>query len=316
MVNNQERIFLLSQDMAELYTGTDPRGVAGAHPLWAECMKRWGPWAMEAFLENSFLEIANSNSAPSGTSRAWAGQPGLSAKTILCLSCSSVLDVGWHFLRHGVLHPWEGVMAVKQWAGRGQVRRAWQSLPGNLLVAWRVPVLPPAWDGLSSLIPAWLTALVLAPYGLAIRLKWPNDLLCDGVKIGGILVEQKGQDMLVGLGLNLATPPDATLLRDDAAEPAGSLDGRICPVTCWNALVSAYRSWYTNDLPALAPDNFVREFNEMLAWKNQLVFFSDHSNALERQAMVVGIESDGGLVLGTDDGSTRLRSGTIRLARE
>jgi biotin-(acetyl-CoA carboxylase) ligase len=60
----------------------------------------------------------------------------------------------------------------------------------------------------------------------------------------------------------------------------------------------------------------VCEFNEMLAWKNQLVFFSDHSNALERQAMVVGIESDGGLVLGTDDGSTRLRSGTIRLARE
>lgn len=316
MMNNQERLFLLSEDLPGLYTGADPRCVADAHPVWAESMKKWGPWTEAAMPANISVAVENSSPSSRGMSAAWRSQPGLSARTIVCLSCSSVLDVGWHFLRHGGLRPWEGVMAVEQWAGRGQVRRPWQSLPGNLLMAWRVPAMPPRWDGLISLVPAWLTALVLARHGHEIRLKWPNDLLCHGVKVGGILVEQKGQDMLVGLGLNLATPPDATLLRAEAAEPAGSLDGRICPVTCWNALVSAYRSWYTNDFPALSPDTFVCEFNEMLAWKNQLVFFSDHSDALERQARVAGIEADGGLVLGTDDGFIRLRSGTIRLARE
>src|SRR5207237_4250628 len=55
--------------------------------------------------------------------------------------------------------------------------------------------------------------------GDGVRLKWPNDLLLDGGKLGGILVERRGTKCIVGMGINLRwAPPGASMLGMDRDE--------------------------------------------------------------------------------------------------
>ena len=112
------------------------------------------------------------------------------------------------------------ILAQEQTAGRGRRGREWASPPGNVYLTFGYPSpRPPA--ELAILSPAaglaWIDALApLAPYGLdpaALALKWPNDLLYDGAKLAGILLEYQvtaaGGWLLLGTGLNRsAHPPD------------------------------------------------------------------------------------------------------------
>ncbi|GAB6061075.1 hypothetical protein JCM31598_41920 [Desulfonatronum parangueonense] len=210
---------------------------------------------------------------------------------------------------------WDAVIAVEQWSGRGQVRRPWASLPGNLHLAWRTPTLPKPWDGLTSLVPAWLAARSLAHFGFDVHLKWPNDLVWNGKKIGGILAEQRGETVLVGLGLNLAAVPEQKNLREHAAMEAGSLDGRISPAMCWEQLVSESRSWYQDVLPELRPEDFVHLFSDILIWKGRQISIFDHAHDPGAiQGKLLGIASDGSLLVSCPEGVRRFASGEVRLA--
>lgn len=101
------------------------------------------------------------------------------------------------------------VVAEHQTAGRGRLDRRWEAPPGAaLLASWVMPV--------HELAP--LAAGVAAAFacGEAVRLKWPNDLLLEGAKLGGILVERTGSKCIVGTGINLHwAPPGATALHVD-----------------------------------------------------------------------------------------------------
>ena len=106
------------------------------------------------------------------------------------------------------------VVAGRQTQGRGRQGRDWFSPEGNLYASILLrPGLPPA--RLSEL--GFVVALAVAdvvdavlPGGRA-RLKWPNDVLVDGRKIAGILVEiSEDNAAVVGIGLNIVQAPDAT----------------------------------------------------------------------------------------------------------
>jgi BirA family transcriptional regulator, biotin operon repressor / biotin---[acetyl-CoA-carboxylase] ligase len=101
------------------------------------------------------------------------------------------------------------VVADHQTAGRGRLDRRWESPPGTSLLASFVvrpnPVLS-------------LAAGVAAAQacGGGVRLKWPNDLLLDGAKVGGILVEVTPTTAICGIGINLTwAPPGAAKLNQD-----------------------------------------------------------------------------------------------------
>jgi BirA family biotin operon repressor/biotin-[acetyl-CoA-carboxylase] ligase len=104
------------------------------------------------------------------------------------------------------------VVAEHQTAGRGRLGRQWEAPPGSaLLASWVMPFheLAPLAAGVAS-----ATAC-----GDAVRLKWPNDLLLDGRKLGGILVERTGHKCVVGTGINLHwAPPGAAVLGVDREE--------------------------------------------------------------------------------------------------
>ncbi|MCL8025256.1 biotin--[acetyl-CoA-carboxylase] ligase [Nocardioides bruguierae] len=133
------------------------------------------------------------------------------------------------------------VVAEHQTAGRGRLDRAWTTPPGtaltfSLLVRPAVPLA--GWPWL-PLLTGTSVAATLARLGHPARLKWPNDVLLDGRKLAGILLERveapRGSDLgaaaVLGVGLNVGLRaadlpvPTATSLRVHAEE-AGRTGGR------------------------------------------------------------------------------------------
>jgi BirA family biotin operon repressor/biotin-[acetyl-CoA-carboxylase] ligase len=124
--------------------------------------------------------------------------------------------------------------ADTQQGGRGRHGRIWVSPPGNLYASTLVRIRagdPPA-HTLAMVAAVALDQLLKAfipPDRLMI--KWPNDLLVDGAKISGILLDGLGDAVVVGIGVNLAHHPDGldrattSLTRFAAApDPAAFLD--------------------------------------------------------------------------------------------
>ncbi len=109
--------------------------------------------------------------------------------------------------------------AERQEAGRGRQGRAWSSPPGNLYASTVVrlrPSDPPA-PSLAlvaavalaeAIIVASAGALPIGRDGLIVR--WPNDLLVDGAKLSGILLERTDDAVVIGFGVNVAHHPDLT----------------------------------------------------------------------------------------------------------
>jgi BirA family biotin operon repressor/biotin-[acetyl-CoA-carboxylase] ligase len=101
------------------------------------------------------------------------------------------------------------VVADQQTSGRGRLGRRWEAPPGSaLLASFVLPARP-----LASLAAGVAAAEASGP---SVRLKWPNDLLLDGRKVAGVLVERRGERCVVGIGVNLTwAPPGAGRLRTD-----------------------------------------------------------------------------------------------------
>jgi len=97
------------------------------------------------------------------------------------------------------------IVADAQSAGRGRYRRTWVSHHGNLYVSFifacdeREPRL--------SYSVAVAIAEAIASFGVAPTIKWPNDILVDGMKISGTLIEYSGNYVIVGIGINIKSNP-------------------------------------------------------------------------------------------------------------
>jgi len=99
--------------------------------------------------------------------------------------------------------------AERQAGGRGRQGRAWLSPPGNLYASTLVRLQkddPPA--PTLALVAAVALHEIVAIYAPAAHIKWPNDLLFDGAKLAGILLERRDDAVILGFGVNLAHHPD------------------------------------------------------------------------------------------------------------
>lgn len=149
------------------------------------------------------------------------------------------------------------LVAEEQTAGRGRLGRTWTSVPGAALtfsVLLRPATVPPARRG-------WLPLLAGVAVASAVRsvtegggggveavLKWPNDVLVGDRKLAGILAEQSpdGSAVVIGTGINVATPADALPL-SPAGLPAISLLAAGAAVPREPLLVEVLRQlerWY------------------------------------------------------------------------
>ena len=144
------------------------------------------------------------------------------------------------------------VVADEQTAGRGRLDRRWEAPRGTGLHATFVVAPHP----LTSLAAGVAAADAC---GRSIRLKWPNDLLLDGKKVGGILVEGGAGRHFVGIGVNLTwAPPGAAQLgvdRDElldrlaAALPAALAEPLDALLDRWRALAATLGRRVRVELP-------------------------------------------------------------------
>jgi BirA family transcriptional regulator, biotin operon repressor / biotin---[acetyl-CoA-carboxylase] ligase len=139
------------------------------------------------------------------------------------------------------------VVADSQAAGRGRRGRTWQDEPGASLLASILlrPQLTPAQLPTLSLAAGVAVAEALAhAAGLEARLKWPNDVLVNGRKVAGILVESRGLAPVVALGIGINITQRS--FPADLAERATSvhLAGGTCDrEALLSALLSALDLW-------------------------------------------------------------------------
>lgn len=126
------------------------------------------------------------------------------------------------------------VLAESQTAGRGRAGRAWSSpFAANIYLSLAV-AFEHGGAQLSSLSLALAVAVVdtLQAHGITgAGIKWPNDILVDGKKIAGILVEISGQlhaqaEVIIGVGLNVCMPDDISL--DQPWTDIASEGGTVC----------------------------------------------------------------------------------------
>lgn len=225
------------------------------------------------------------------------------------------------------LSDWDSVLAVTQTSGVGQLGRAWISPPGNLYASVRLPAVSPFTGTAAAPAVGALLAEALRAFGVPIQVKWPNDLVLAATgnavlrKIGGILIQERGGVILAGVGLNIASAPEDSRLRAQAALPAGVLPvevlleaGVTSLALLWEHLVAHLRTRIGTQ--GMTPAQWQAPLLKVLAFRGELVTVRDGGDAGRIQGRLVGVDEQGGLILHTADGETHLYSGSLQVSGE
>ena len=260
--------------------------------------------------------------------------PGIPAPGFICTEATSTFDLAWELYGHGLLPCWGFVLAASQSAGRGQLRRYWHSRPGNLYVTFRLPEDLNTEAG--ALLTGYLLHKALGALGAAVDIKWPNDLIQNGRKVGGILLEERGGAVMAGVGLNLAHAPEQPDLEieDNRTRPfpAGVLRVEASPLNTrppavlnvWLELVKQITLSYEQDLRRLPPARRPALLESCLAFKGLEVAVSEPgfadsdlpSSEHSISGVINGLGPRGELRLLLSSGQERLlHSGTLSLAK-
>ncbi|MEI2808129.1 MAG: biotin--[acetyl-CoA-carboxylase] ligase [Albidovulum sp.] len=147
------------------------------------------------------------------------------------------------------------ILARRQTAARGRRGRAWVAPEGNFFATL---VMRPSGDPVAAAQRSFVAALALAEAlgaavgpGAALSLKWPNDVLLNGGKVAGILLESAGKGagvshLAIGIGVNLIAAPPAEAVEPGAARPVsvmGETGVRLAPETLLDLLAPAFARW-------------------------------------------------------------------------
>lgn len=158
-------------------------------------------------------------------------------------SVASTNDYAKDMARNGVA---EGtvVWAQEQTSGRGRQGNNWVSNRGNLFTSI---ILRPGKQPLEAGQISFVAAVALAetlkdllPASVPVALKWPNDVLLQGKKSAGILIESEEGFIIVGIGVNVAHAPEGagSLQAFGVAADAGLVLEKLA-----NRLISLYGLW-------------------------------------------------------------------------
>ncbi len=147
------------------------------------------------------------------------------------------------------------VWARQQTGGRGRRGRTWSSPPGNL---YSSTVLRPACAAPRAAELGFVCALAVAdivPSGRAVRVKWPNDVLVDGGKVAGILLESAigaggvADHVVAGVGINIGFAPQLPEMRYTGAMLGGTVEAALTGFTA--ALAARLGEWRRDGFKAV-----------------------------------------------------------------
>ncbi|MFL5823072.1 MAG: biotin--[acetyl-CoA-carboxylase] ligase [Solirubrobacteraceae bacterium] len=200
---------------------------------------------------------------------------------------------------HGTL-----VTASEQSAGRGRQGRTWSAPAGRAILASLIVRDPPRLLPLAAGV-AVAQAVEEAGGRPRALVKWPNDVLVEGRKVAGILVEGRPQEgwAVVGTGINLAVSLDD--LPAELRETAGTLGLEPEAVEpTLERLLRALEQWI-----AASGDEVLRALRDRDALRGQRVRWGGG------EGEATGVDGEGRLVVATEQGPVALDAGEVHLVR-
>jgi BirA family biotin operon repressor/biotin-[acetyl-CoA-carboxylase] ligase len=209
------------------------------------------------------------------------------------------------------------LVAEHQTAGRGRAGRSWLSAPGHSLtfsLAWKFEGGVQKLTGLPLAVGTAL-AETLGRLGQPVQLKWPNDVLKDGDKLAGILVETASADSggvwaVIGIGLNLAMPDELEqqIGRSVAAVPwLARMERDTLVAAILDGLAEALRLFDKSGFAA-----FSARWNLLHGWQGQSVTILDRGEVLH-EGLAAGVDDAGRLLLDTESGRMTIVAGDVSL---
>lgn len=206
---------------------------------------------------------------------------------------------------------WSVVLAGEQTSGRGRQGNGWVSPPGNLFLSVLLrPGLSAGTVGLIPIAAGVAVAEALRELGAATEVKWPNDILIGGRKVGGVLaeatwVEARLEGVIVGVGVNVALDPEA-LPREISQEVTSlttELGQRLSVESVAASVLAQLALWY-HRLVAAGGGAVVEAWRARAApWWGREVEVGVGERALRGVAR--GIDETGALLLEGADGVIR-----------
>lgn len=211
------------------------------------------------------------------------------------------------------------VIADRQSAGKGRLGRHWSSPPGVNLYASIVlrPPIPPHRAPQLTFVSAVATAQAIHSFcGLDAQVKWPNDILIDGRKVGGLLNEMSAEServhfvvLGIGLNVNMAT----SQFPDDLRYPATSLfiaSGRLWPRAAlarhlFERIEQVYDQYLSEGFEAVA-----RQWEALCCWQGRRLEVDRGSDRIIGQYR--GLDENGALLLHTGESLQKIYSGDVR----
>lgn len=190
------------------------------------------------------------------------------------------------------------VVAHRQRRGRGRTGVRWEPAPRAVAcsLAWA-----PDWPG--PLRPALtLVAGLAATDLLPARLEWPNDVVTDTGKLAGILAEQVGDHVVIGIGINLWWP--------DAPAGFAALHPHDPGPEAVEPLATAWAQRLLARADRGADDWGLATYRERCATLGRDITWEPHGTG-----RAIDVAADGALVVETTDGIRHLRSGAVRHVR-
>ena len=209
-----------------------------------------------------------------------------------------------------------------QTAGRGRRGRSWVAPFGSgvcLSVGWQFSEAPPTFSALSLAVGV-ASVKALERFGARdVGLKWPNDLMWQGRKLGGILIEMRGESagpaqVIIGIGINMRMP---AAVRLQLAEHQAVLVADVHEILrdrtpTRNALITALIEELTSMLEAFATDGFMRFADDWRALdvlhhaNVKIITGNDTTFGVGR-----GVDDDGALLVDVDGELKRFVSGEV-----
>jgi len=209
------------------------------------------------------------------------------------------------------------LVASRQTAGRGRAGRDWQSAPGASLtfsLAWNFSCPLHRLAGLPLAVGVAL-AETLAGFGLTLQLKWPNDILRDGAKLGGVLIETATPDAagawaVIGVGLNILPPQLDGGIPAAAMPELAALEPELLLAELASGLAAALTQFEQDGFAA-----FRARWNALHAYAGQPVVLLDHGRVLQ-QGVAEGVDDSGCLLLRSAAGLQPVMAGDVSLRRQ
>jgi BirA family biotin operon repressor/biotin-[acetyl-CoA-carboxylase] ligase len=251
---------------------------------------------------------------------------GAQASCLQQVDCLFEVDSTNSYLsRYPVRYPGHAIICVAevQHAGRGRRGRSWVAPFGESIcmsLGWMFETMPPNISSLSLMVGVALTRVLRAMGAQEVGVKWPNDLLWQGRKLAGVLIEMRGEpdgqaQIVIGVGINYR-------FSEKTREGLAAQQLAVCDlheilglrVPARNQLVASIACELIQCLNEFSRTGFVSFKSE---WLNYDVLHQQSVQVLQGNRRLIGVAqgvtAEGSLLLRTEEGMQAFHSGEVSL---